>query len=81
MADKIDDVSVVPGRLIRVVNTKKPKFSNAKSEYLSVWIEGPDGGDEGCLLFTPRELKVARDRAEKNIEDLTQKSFLQDLFD
>lgn len=81
MTEKIDDVRVAPGRLIRVKNSKKPKFSNAKSEYLAVFVEDADGGNERCLLFTPRELKIAEYRASRNKEDLTKKSILQDLLD
>jgi len=81
MVDKIDDVKVKPGRLIRVKNTKKPKFSNAKNEYIAVFVEDSDGGNERCLLFTERELKVAELRAERNSEDLTKKSLFQDMVD
>jgi len=81
MTEKIDDARVVPGRLIRVKNTDKPKFSNAKNEYLSLFVEDADGGNERCLLFTEREIKVAQHRAERNKEDLTKKSALQNLLD
>lgn len=81
MSEKIDDVRVAPGRLIRVKNTKKPKFSNAKNEYLAIFVEDADGKNERCLLFTERELKVAEYRASRNKEDLTKKSLLQDMLD
>lgn len=81
MAEKIDDVRVTAGRLIRVKNSKKPKFSNAKDEYIAVFVEDSNGKNERCLLFTKRELKIAEERAKKNPEDLTKKSLLQDLFD
>jgi len=32
-------------------------------------------------LFTERELKVAKDRADKNKEDIPRKGFFTDLFD
>ena len=81
MAKKIDKVGTVAGRLIRVENTQKPAFSNAKDEYISVWVEDADGRNERCLLFTERELKIAERRAEKNLHDLPEKSFLQYLLD
>jgi len=81
MADQLDNVHVVLGRLIRVKNTKKQKFSNEKNEYISVQVEDADGKNERCLLFTERELKIAAIRAKKNPEDLTKKSVIQDLLD
>lgn len=81
MAEKIDKVRVVPGRIVRVKNTKKLKFSNAKDEYLAVWVEDANGKNERCLLFTERELSLAEHRSKKNLEDLTSKSKLQDLLD
>lgn len=81
MAKKIDDVRVTAGRLIRVKNTNKPKFSNAKNEYLALFVEDANGKNERCLLFTERELKLAEYRANRNPEDLTKKSFLQNLLD
>ena len=81
MASVIDKVRVKAGRLIRVENTLRPKFSNAKRRYISVWVEGPDGGDEECLLFTQKEIENARYRAQRNSEDLTDKGFFTDLVD
>jgi hypothetical protein len=81
MVEPIDKSRVVHGRLIKVKNTNKPKFSNAKDDYLALWVEDADSKKERCLLFTERELKVAEDRANRNPEDLTKKSFLQDLID
>ncbi len=81
MTEKIDDVRVAAGRLIRVKNTQRPKFSNAKSEYLAVFVEDSNGGNERCLLFTDRELAVAERRAQRNPEDLTKKTLLENLFD
>jgi len=81
MNNKIDDVKVAAGRLIRVENTKKPKFSNAKNEYVAVFVEDASGKNERCLLFTERELKVAEIRAKKNKEDLLKKSCLTNLID
>jgi len=81
MTEKIDDARIVPGRLIRVKNTDKPKFSNAKNEYISLFVEDADGSNERCLLFTEREINVAQNRADRNKEDLTEKSFIQNLID
>jgi len=81
MASLIDIVKVKAGRLIRVWNEDRKKFSNSKLEYISVWVEDADGKNERCLLFTDNEIKVAEERAEKNLEDLTDKSFFTDLID
>lgn len=78
---KIDKTGVKAGRLIRVVNTHKPKFSNAKDNYLSLWVEDPDGGNERVLLFTEREINLAEKRAMKNPEDCPKKCLIQDLLD
>ena len=80
-AEKIDDKLVRSGRLIRVKNTKKPKFSNAKDQYFAVWVEDANGKNERCLLFTERELILAENRSKKNPEDCPKKSFLQNLID
>jgi hypothetical protein len=81
MSKQLDNVRVVLGRLIRVKNTNKQKFSNEKNEYISVQVEDSNGKNERCLLFTERELKIAEIRAKKNPEDLTHKSTIQDLID
>jgi hypothetical protein len=81
MGKLIDNVTVKNGRLIQVWNTLRPKFSNAKKKYWSVFVEDADGGNERCLLFTDREIKNAEYRASKNEEDLTSKNLLIDLLD
>jgi len=78
---KIDDVSVKNGRLIKVKNTKRPKFSNANVKYVAVFVENANGSKERCLLFTENEIKNAEYRASQNKEDLTKKSFWVDLLD
>ena len=78
---KIDDVSVKNGRLIRVANTDRPAFSNANEEYIAVFVEDADGGNERCLLFTDHEIEQAEYRASRNKEDLTDKGFWTDLLD
>ncbi|MDA1335236.1 MAG: hypothetical protein O2794_04520 [bacterium] len=81
MVEKIDKVSVVAGRLIRVKNTKKAKFSNANNVYYAVQVENCNGKGERCLLFTEREIASAEKRALNNVEDLTKKGFFTDLLD
>lgn len=67
------------GRLISVSN-KDRKFGSAL-EYFALWVEDSNGKNERCLLFTEDEIKKAEERANRNPEDLTKKSFLTDLFD
>lgn len=81
MASLIDKVRVKTGRLIRVWNTEKKKFSNASAKYVSVWVEDANGKNERCLLFTEKEIARAEERASKNVEDLTTKGFITDLID
>jgi hypothetical protein len=81
MANLIDKVRVKSGRLIKVWNTEKKKFSNAAPKYVSIWVEDADGTNERCLLFTEQQIAVAEKRAERNKEDLTEKSFFTNLID
>ena len=81
MASLIDKVKIKAGRLIKVWNTERKKFSNAKPWYISVWVEDADGKNERCLLFTENEIRKAEERAAKNEEDLTSKSFFTDIID
>lgn len=81
MASVIDKAKVKSGRLIRVHNTKRPKFSNAKHQYTAVWVENANGKKERCLLFTENEIKQAEYRAKRNKEDLTDKSWFTDVLD
>ena len=81
MANLIDKVRVKAGRLIRVWNDEKKKFSNAAPEYVSVWVEDANGKNERCLLFTDHEIQVAENRADRNLEDLTEKSIFTDFID
>ena len=66
------------GKIIKVEN-KDRKFG-ANPEYLAIWVES-ESGNEHCLLFTERELSVAKDRADKNKEDIPRKGFFADRFD
>lgn len=81
MAKTLDKVRVKAGRLIRVWNDKRKKFSNANKVYWSVWVEDAKGDNERCLLFTDNEIKRAEERAKNNPEDLPKKGFLVNLFD
>jgi len=78
---RLDDEPVKMGRLLRVYNALRKKFSNANRLYYAVWVEDADGGNERCLLFTKNELDKAEHRAAKNPEDIPQRSVLTDLLD
>ena len=67
------------GRISEVDNTDRVFGSALK--YNAVWVEDIDGNNERCLLFTADEIKKADERAKRNIEDLTKKSFITDLTD
>jgi hypothetical protein len=66
------------GKVIQVENKNK-KFG-ANSDYYAIWVENSKGS-EYCLLFTEYELNRAKDRANKNPEDIPAKGFFTDLFD
>lgn len=75
MAIRLSNARVKAGRLIPVYNTDRPRFSNAKPVYMSVWVEDADGKNERCLLFTEKELERAENRADRNVEDQTSKDW------
>lgn len=79
MTKVLDQVKVKQGRLIRVQNTERT-FGSA-DVYVAVQVENADGSDERCLLFTEKEIQSAQERADKNKEDLTNRSFITDLLD
>lgn len=79
MTKVLDQVKVKQGRLIRVQNTERT-FGSA-DVYVAVQVENADGSDERCLLFTEKEIQAAQERADKNKEDLTNRSFITDLLD
>jgi hypothetical protein len=81
MANKIDNVRVTNGRLIRVLNEKRAKFSHADKTYYAVQVEDADGKNERCLLFTEEQIAIADKRAKRNPEDLTSKGFIVDILD
>lgn len=67
------------GRLIRVRNSQARAFSNESREYISVWVKDSKGSR--CLLFTDSEIDRAEQRADRNQEDLTQRSWISQLLD
>lgn len=79
MANVLDQVRVKQGRLIRVENTERTFGSS--DVYIAVQVEDADGSNERCLLFTEKEIQAAQERADKNKEDLTTKSFITNLID
>jgi hypothetical protein len=81
MSSVIDKAKIKSGRLIKVTNTQRKKFSNANEAYVAVWVENANGKSERCLLFTESQIKVAEERASKNKEDLTDKSWFTDVID
>lgn len=81
MASVIDKCKVVAGRLVKVWNAARPKFSNSAKQYFAIWAEDADGKNERCLLFTETEIKNAEYRAQRNKEDLTKKDWFADLVD
>ena len=79
MSNVLDQVKVKQGRLILVENTERT-FGSA-DVYIAVQVENADGSNERCLLFTEKEIQAAQERADKNKEDLTNRSFITDLLD
>jgi len=81
MSEQIDKGTPKMGRLIRVKNTKRPKFTNAKTEYYAMWVEDDDGTNERCLIFTEAEIASAEKRSLRNKEDWTKRDWVTDLLD
>ncbi len=81
MAKLVDKVAIKNGRLVKVWNTLKKKFSNAKLMYFAIWVEDANGKNERCLLFTEAEIARAEHRALQNKEDLTKKCLITNLMD
>jgi len=71
--------NIKKGRIVTVEN-KERKFGSADS-YEAVWVEASNGKSERCLLFTKDEIQKAQERASRNPEDLTKKSFLENFLD
>lgn len=64
--------------ITKVENTVPHFAANTKYNYIRVQLED---GTEVPLLFTDFELKRAKLRAEKNLEDLPKTSWIRNLFD
>jgi hypothetical protein len=62
-----------------VVNTKAKTFSHENDSYVAVWVK--DGEETKCLLFTDSEISRATHRADRNSEDLTERSWISKLID
>ena len=71
---------ILPGRIVKVKNKDRPKFTNAATEYYAVWVSDQDGKNERCLLLTDSDLKRLEYRSFRNREDWTKPSFLASLF-
>lgn len=78
---QIDRVKVKAGRLIKVANTERPKFTNSCKEYFSLWIEDATGENERCWLLTQKDVERLEKRSQANKEDWTKKGTLTDLLD
>lgn len=69
----IDHEKVRLGRVVRVVN-QDPK-PNASRWYNSIWVENADKTKVRQIFLTDNELKRAEERARKNPEDQTRRSW------
>jgi len=81
MAKMLEKATITNGRMVKVSNEKRKKFSNAKTEYYAIWVEDHNGKNEKCLLLTEAEIRSAEYRASRNREDLTKKSLINDMLD
>jgi len=82
MAKKVvKGIKAKAGRLIRVWNTDRKKFSREALQYTAVWIEDSKGKNERCWLLTDKEIERLEYRSQQNKEDWTGKGFLTDLLD
>lgn len=77
----IDKAKAKAGRLIRVWNTERKKFSRENLQYTALWVEDANGKNERCWLLTDSEIKRLEYRSERNKEDWTKKGFWEDLMD
>jgi len=79
MAEIINKEKVKKGHIIKVWNTKRPKFSNANSAYHVIHCQ--QSGQEFPIMLTEKELERAAYRAMQNPEDVPKKGFLTEIFD
>lgn len=69
------------GRLVKVKNTKKVNYPNVNDNYFALWVKDASGKNSKCLLFTEADLAKAELRAQKNPEDLTERSLYSLMMD
>lgn len=81
MTTKSYKPKVKAGRLIKVKNKLRKKFSNAAFTYHALWVEDADGLNERCWLLTEKDIKKMDYRSSKNKEDWTNKGFWTDIWD
>lgn len=74
-AKKVHDGRVKIGQMVKVENTERPSFSNARRFYNAVWVTDSDGSNERCLLLTDSEMKRIEHRSSQNREDWTKRTF------
>lgn len=79
--EAIDKAKAKAGRLIRVWNTARKKFSREARQYSALWIEDSDGKNERCWFFTDKDIERLEYRSKRNKEDWTKKGFWTDLID
>jgi len=72
---------VVNGRLIRVFESKRPKFTHVSKEWDAVQVEDVNGHNSRCLLFTAGEIAEAQKRAANNVEELTKEGFIIEILE
>lgn len=77
----IDKAKAKAGRLIRVWNEDRKKFSREAKQYTALWVEDDNGGNERCWLLTDKDIERMEYRSERNKEDWTKKGFWTDLID
>lgn len=78
-AIKLCDEKVCEGRIVKVYNKMKKKFSHENKHYYVVWVQKE--GKEFPIMLSDAELNRSIKRAEKNTEDVPKKSLLTDMVD
>ena len=74
-AKDVHDGRVKLGQVVKVENTERPSFSNARKCYNAVWVTDSDGGNERCWLLTDNEVERIEYRSSRNKEDWTKRTF------
>ena len=60
---------------------KTKVFTHESNAYIAIWVKDSTGENPRCLLFTERDVQRAEERALKNTEDFTKRSWLSKLLD